>query len=295
MPKATTFWFPSPHGLARTPGLTSPLDPSPSPPAPSIARFVVPPPPALNAPGTNSAFAHTPDPVVFTPGRGVCRANAVPDGAASLPAWLCSLLLLPSGSLLPRAIRLELRDPGDALFYIHENAQPDGQTAHFGVVHVCDLVASGLTAGKAFSCFARACREVLCAFASSTCSALVLQTPGCARLPTSQAGVLSMAAIQLAAGCLDVTSPNPLRSRPLGMLVSSAAVLESTRSAELTRLAVFPSIGGDAVPEGGGGTAARRPPWAWRPVPARPGLGPPDGGIPPARGTRAAPECIALA
>ena len=59
-----------------------------------------------------------------------------------------------------------------------------------------------------------------------------------------------MAAIQLATGCLDVTCTEILRSRPLGMLVSSAAALEAFGSAETTRRAVSPFIGDGAVPEG---------------------------------------------
>lgn len=73
-------------------------------------------PSSLNAPGANCLCAHEPDPVVFTPERGACHVNAVPTGAVLPPAWLCSLLRFPSGSPLPRAIRLELRDPGGAPF-----------------------------------------------------------------------------------------------------------------------------------------------------------------------------------
>ena len=72
-----------------------------------------------------------------------------------------------------------------------------------------------------------------------------------------------MAAILFAAGCLDATSTDILRSRPLGMLVSSTAALDAFRSG-----------GAEA---GTGGLGSR----------------PPDGGIAPARGARAALERIA--
>ena len=65
-------------------------------------------------------------------------------------------------------------------------------TFRYGVVHVRDPVASGLTAGRALSVFARAYREVFLAFASSPYSALLLQPLGCARLPIRQAAELGM-------------------------------------------------------------------------------------------------------
>ena len=234
-----------------------------------------------------------PGPAVFAPVRGSCHANAVSDGAVSLPAWLCSLLLLPPGSPLPCAIRLGLRHPGGALFYVHECVRSDGQADRSGVVYVRDPVASGLTPSTAPSCLARASREVFNAFAPSSCAALLLQPLGCARLPISKAAVLSMAVIQLAAGCLDVPSTSILRSRPLGMTVRSAAVLRAIRSAEIMRRAVPPSIGGDAVPEGGMDNRAAATGGAEA---GAGGLGsrPPDGGIAPARGVRAAHGRIAL-
>ena len=64
--------------------------------------------------------------------------------------------------------------------------------------------------------------------------------------------MLTMAAIQLVAGCLDATCTVFPRFRPLGMLVSSAPVLDAFRSAEITRRAVSPILGDDAVPEEGG-------------------------------------------
>ena len=70
--------------------------------------------------------------------------------------------------------------------------------------------------------------------------------------PANQhAAVLSIPAIQLAAGGLDATNLRTLRSRPLGMLVRSAAVLYAFRSAEIMRRAVPPSVGDKAVPEAG--------------------------------------------
>ena len=152
-------------------------------------------PPVLSIPGTHDLCAHEPDPVVFAPVHGSCHVNAVPDGAVSVPPWLCSLLLLPPGSPLPSAIRLELQHPGDALFYMHERARPDSQTGRFGVAHVRDPTVPGLTPDKDLSCFARGYREVFSAFASSACSALFLQPLGYARLPNSRAAVLSMSAI----------------------------------------------------------------------------------------------------
>ena len=102
------------------------IGPSTSSPAFSSARCTVTPPPALNAPGTHDLCAHEPNLVAFAPLRGSCHVNAVPDGAVSLQPWLCSLLLLLPGSPLPRAIRLGLRQPGDALFYMHGCVRPDG-------------------------------------------------------------------------------------------------------------------------------------------------------------------------
>ena len=188
-------------------------------------------PSSLNAPGTTNFCAREPDPAVFTPERGVCHDNAVSVGAVSLPAWLCSMLRLPSGSPLPRTNRLELRDPSDALFYVQEFVPPDGMTSRYGVVYIHDPVAAGLTSGRALSCPARAYREIFRAFASSPYYALLLQPLGCARLPLFHAAQLSMAAIQVGAGCLDATCSTTLQSRPLGMLVSSSAALD----ARLTR------------------------------------------------------------
>ena len=59
--------------------------------------------PALNTPGIHNPCAHEPDPVVFSPGRGVYYVNAVPVDAVSLPPWLCSRLKLPPGSPHPPA------------------------------------------------------------------------------------------------------------------------------------------------------------------------------------------------
>ena len=141
--------------------------------------------------------------------------------------------------MLPREIRLELRYPGDALFFVYECAL----TTRCGVVHQHnDPVASGLSAGRALSCLACTYRVVLCAFASSNYSALLLQPLGCARLALHQAVLLS---------CLDAACTDFLQSRPLGMLVSSAAALDALRSAEVTRRAVSPLPGDYAVPEWG--------------------------------------------
>ena len=151
--------------------------------------------PAINQPGTHDLCAHEPDLTVFAPVRDSCDVSAVLDGAATMPPWLCSLLLLPSGSPLPRAIRLELRRPGGVLFYLNECARPDGQANRFGVIHVRDPVVSGLTAAPALTSLSRAYRGTFSAFASSGCSALLLRPLGCTRLPSSQAAVLSISAI----------------------------------------------------------------------------------------------------
>ena len=94
--------------------------------------------------------------------------------------------------------------------------------------------------------------------------------------------MLSISAIQLAAGYLNVTSIGILRSHTLGMLVSSTAALHALRSAEFIRRAVSPSIGDDTVPEGGMGSRAAA---AGGAEAGTGGLGsrPPDGGTAPAR------------
>ena len=132
-----------------------------------------------------------------------------------------------------------------------------------------DPIVSGPTAVPALTYLSRAYRETFSAFASSCCTTLLLQPLGCTRLPISKAAVISMSATQLAAGCLDATSLYALQSRPFGMLVRSAAVPNAFCNAGIMRRAVSPSIGGDAVPEGGW-TAGRRPPEARRPAPAGP-------------------------
>ena len=121
-----------------------------------------------------------------------------------------------------------------------------------GAIHVRDPVASGLSAGRALSCIARAYRKVFRAFAASTHSALLLQPLGCARLPPHQPALLSMAAIPLADGCLDAACSDFLLSRPLGMLVISAAAIDAFRSAEVTRSAVSPSSGNTGNRQQGG-------------------------------------------
>ena len=93
-------------------------------------------------------------------------------------------------------------------------------------------------------------------FRRSAHSSLLLHPLGCARLPIRQAAQLNMAAIQLVAGCLDSTCSDLLLSRPLGLLVDSAAALDAFRSAEVTRRAVSPNAGGTAAPEGGIGSEA---------------------------------------
>ena len=120
-------------------------------------------------------------------------ASTVPVDAISLPPWPWSRLQLPPGSPLPREILLELRCPGDALFFVHECVLPCGLAVRYGVIHVRDPVASGLSAGRALSCIARAYREVFRALASSTHPALLLKPPGCARLPLHQSALPSMA------------------------------------------------------------------------------------------------------
>ena len=106
-----------------------------------------------------------------------------------------------------------------------------------------------------------------------------------------------MSAIQLAAGCPDVPSTHILRSRPLGMLLHSASVLHASRTAEIMRRAASPSVGGDAVPEGGMDNKAAAAGSAEACTGGSPagGLGsrPPDGGLTPARGVRAAHERFA--
>ena len=96
---------------------------------------------------------------------------------------------------------------------MNECVLPCGLSVRYGVIHIRDPAASGLSAGRALSCIARAYREVFRAFASSAHSALLLQPLGCARLPLHQSALLSMAAIQLAAGCLDAGCLDFLLSR----------------------------------------------------------------------------------
>ena len=95
-------------------------------------------PPALNQHGTRDPCVHEPGPAFFAPVRGSCHVSAVPDGAAALPPWLCSLLLRLPGSPLPRAICLKLRCPGGTLFYLPGRVRPDGQASRFGAIHVRD-------------------------------------------------------------------------------------------------------------------------------------------------------------
>ena len=162
----TAFWFPSPHGLTQTSYLTSRLDLSELASRLDYSVYCSG-NHSLNAPGTNYLCAHAPGPVVFTPERGVCHVNTVPDGAVSLPAWLCSYLqLLLIGSPLLCA-RHPPRAPGPRRrALLRARMRPARyQTTRCGVVHVRDPVASGLTAGKALSCLARAYRKVLHAFA----------------------------------------------------------------------------------------------------------------------------------
>ena len=180
---------------------------------------------------------------MFAPVRVSCRVSAVPDGATALPPWLCSLLLLPPGLPLPRAVCLEFRRPGGVLFYLH----------------VGNPALSGPTTGKAPSSLSRVYREAFSAFASSACTGLLLQPIGCTRLPTSQAAVLSMSAFQLAAGCLTAGSPRTPQVHSLGMPVRTSAVLHALRSAGIIRGAASPSLGGDAVPPARGVQVAHEP------------------------------------
>ena len=133
-------------------------------------------PPALNKPGTHDLCAHEPGPAVFVPLRGSCHVKAAPDKAAALPPWPCSLLLLPPDSPLPRAIRIELRRPGCALYYLHECARSDGQADRFGVIHVRGpvVIIPGPSAAPALTYLSRAYREAFSAFASSCCSTFLL-------------------------------------------------------------------------------------------------------------------------
>ena len=131
-------------------------------------------PAVLNRPGTHDICAHKPSPADFAPVGDNCHVNAVPKGAMSLLPWLCSLLLLSPGSPLLRAIRLELRRPSGALFFLLERTRPGGQADRSGVIHVRDPVVSSPTLAKALASKARAYRGTSSAFVSSDRTALLL-------------------------------------------------------------------------------------------------------------------------
>ena len=208
-------------------------------------------PPAMRSPTSVALDARVPNFDVFTPARGVCYVNAVPIGEVSSPPWLCSLLNVPPGSPLPREIRLELRCPGDAPFYVHNYVRPCGLRAQIGMIHVRDPDVSALTAAYALTGLVRAYREVFIAFGSSARSALLLKPLGSHRLPVHQATLLSMAAIQLAAGCLRATCHRYLAARPLGMLVNMASALDAFRADEYARRGASTRVEDAAPPEGG--------------------------------------------